>query len=230
VKPLSPKPVGFQGVQPACKGAHFEAITPVFIIIEWAYDLQTAGQIDELRARLPEWTQSISGSYELQATTRPNVTEQECKVMTQKLFEDRFHFKSHWDTVTGRVYEMVVARGGFKMPPADPNDPDSNLNVTINGRPWHPPADFPVWQGTTMDDMAVRLSGNSDRIPVINKTGIQGKFKLKLTYSGGTGLNDAFADPDLIRAAEQQLGLRLQEARGPVAHFVVDSIEKPDAN
>ena len=117
------------------------------------------------------------------------------------------------------------------MPPADPNDLASNLSVTINGRlAQGPPADFPVWQGTTMDDMAVRLSGNPDRIPVINKTGIQGKYKLKLTYSGGPGLNDAFADPDIIRAAEQQLGLRLQEARGPVTHFVVDSIEKPDPN
>jgi uncharacterized protein (TIGR03435 family) len=231
VKPLSPKPLGFQGVTPACKGGHFAAITPVFITIEWAYDLQTAEQAAELREKLPQWAQSISGSYELEATTRPNVTEQECRVMTQKLFEDRFHFKYHWDTVTGRVYEMVVARGGFKMRPADPNDPASNLSITVNGVPAQPPpADFPVWQGTTMDDMASRLSGNPDRIPVINKTGIQGKYKLKLTYSYGPGLNSAFADPDMITAVEQQLGLKLQEARGPVAHFVVDSIEKPDAN
>lgn len=231
VKPLSPKPLGFQGVMPACKGGHFAAITPVFITIEWAYDLQTVEQVAELREKLPQWAQSISGSYELEATTRANVTEEECRVMTQKLFEDRFHFKYHRDTVTGRVYEMVVARGGFKMPPADPNDPASNYSITFNGSPAPPPpADFPVWQGTTMDDMASMLSGNPDRIPVINKTGIQGRYKLKLTYSAGQGLNSAFADPDMITAAEQQLGLKLQEARGPVAHFVVDSIEKPDAN
>ena len=231
VKPLSPKPSGFQGVQPACKGTHFAAITPVFITMEWAYDLQTSQQVAELREKLPLWAQSISGSYELEATMRAPVTEQQCKVMAQKLFEDRFHFKYHWDTITGRVYEMVVARGGFKMPLADPNDPASNLSITINGvKPQGPPADFPVWQGTTMDDMASRLSGNPERLPVINKTGIQGKYKLKLGYSFGGELNNPFADPDLITAAEQQLGLKLQEARGPVAHFVVDSIEKPDPN
>jgi uncharacterized protein (TIGR03435 family) len=81
-----------------------------------------------------------------------------------------------------------------------------------------------------MDDMALRLSANPDHIPVINKTGIQGKYKLKLSYSAGQGLNADFADPDMITAVEQQLGLKLQESRGPVAHFVVDSIEKPDPN
>jgi uncharacterized protein (TIGR03435 family) len=231
VKPLSPKPTGFQGVQPACKAGHFEAITPLFLTLAWAFDLRTPQQYLELQAKVPQWAQSISGSYELAATTRPDVTEEECRKMTQKLFEDRFSLEYHWDTVIGKVYEMVVARGGLKMPPADPNDPASNLDVTINGRHTQPPpADFPVWQGTTMDELAARFSNNPDRLPVINKTGIPGKYKLKLAYSMGAGLNAPFADPDLITAAEQQLGLKLQEARGPIAHFVVDSIAMPDPN
>jgi uncharacterized protein (TIGR03435 family) len=39
--------------------------------------------------------------------------------MAQHLFEDRFHFKYHLETVMGRVYEMVLSRGGLKMQPAD---------------------------------------------------------------------------------------------------------------
>ncbi len=231
VKPHNPVGGGFQGVQPGCKGGRFQAITPVFITLQWAYDLRTAQQTEELRAKLPQWAQSIAGSYDLEATTRPDVTEEQCRLMTQKLFEDRFRFKFHWDTVTGQVYEMVVASGGFKMPPADPNDPASNLSMTFNGREAQPPpADFPVWQGTTMDDMASRLSSNAERLPIINKTGIQGKYKLKLRYSAGAGLKADFADPDLFTAVEQQLGLKLQKANGPIVHFVVDSIEKPDAN
>ena len=115
VKPYVPRGGGFQGIQPACKAGHFQAITPVFITMQWAYNLQTAQQTQEMREKLPEWTQSISGAYELEATTEPDVTEEECKAMARKLFEDRFHFKYHWDNVTGYVYEMVVARGGFKM-------------------------------------------------------------------------------------------------------------------
>jgi uncharacterized protein (TIGR03435 family) len=230
VKPFTGRGTGFQGIQPACKGKHFMAITPVFLTLMWAYDLRTAQQMDEVREKLPAWAQSISGAFELEATTRSEVTEEECRTMAQKLFEDRFHFKYHWTTVTGTLYEMVVARGGFKMKPADPNDPASNIVLTINGKQSQPPENSPVWQGTTMDDIALRLSANPDRIQVINKTGIQGKYKLKLTYSAGPGLNADFADPDLFTAAEQQLGLKLEKARGPVAHFVIDSIEKPDPN
>ncbi len=231
VKPLEPKPIGFQGVQPACKAGRFAAITPVFVTIQWAYDILTAQQTAELREKLPPWTQSVSGSYELEATTRPDVSESECKAMARKLFEDRFHFKYHWDTGTGPVYEMVVARGGFMMQLADSNDPKANFDVTVNGRPQQPPPpEFPIWQGTSMEDLAQRLSNNPRGLPVIDKTGIQGKYKFKIRYSAGPGLNADFADPDFIGAAQQQFGIRLQEARGPVSHFVVDSIQKPDVN
>jgi len=49
-------------------------------------------------------------------------------------------------------------------------------------------------------------------------------------YSAGPDLNRHFADPDLFAALEQQLGPKLQEARGTVVQFIVDSIEKPGEN
>ncbi len=216
----------YQGVQPACRGGHFVAITPLSSTLDWAYSLQIPQQRD-LQDQLPLWANSISGAYDLEATTRPDVTEKECRIMAQKLFEDRFRLKFHWETVTGPIYEMVVARGGFKMRPASVDDPASNADVTFNGRPSIPIADSPLWQGVSMEDMALRLSNNPRRLRVIDKTGIQGRYKFKIAYSMGTG---DFADPDLITAVEQQFGLKLQEVRGPVPRFVVDSIEKPDTN
>jgi uncharacterized protein (TIGR03435 family) len=53
---------------------------------------------------------------------------------------------------------------------------------------------------------------------------------LKITYSGAAAATREFADPDLFTAIEQQLGLKLEDARGPVAHFVLESIEKPGEN
>jgi uncharacterized protein (TIGR03435 family) len=81
-----------------------------------------------------------------------------------------------------------------------------------------------------MDELVQRLTNNARRLPVINKTGIQGKYRYKIAYSTGAAADREFADPDLFTALEQQLGLKLQAASGPVVHFVVDSIEKPDAN
>ncbi len=69
-----------------------------------------------------------------------------------------------------------------------------------------------------MDELARWIAGRSpDRTPVVNKTGIPGTYKLKIAFSMAAGVNRDFADLDLFGAVEQQLGLKLQEARGPVA-------------
>ena len=187
-----------------------------------------SAQDTEIRAKLPQWAQSISGSYELEATTQTNVTEAECRKMAQHLFEDRFHFKYHLETVTAKVYDMTVARGGLKMRPADDSP---GWNVTINGRESQFLPGAPVRKGITMDELADWIAAtNPDRTPVINKTGLPGLYKFKIAFSRGAAANSDFADPDVITAVQQQLGLKLQESRGPVQHFIVDSIEKPDEN
>jgi uncharacterized protein (TIGR03435 family) len=227
VKPHKPLGGGFQGVQPACKDGRFLAITPLFITMQWAYNLSFQ-QYQEFRAKLPEWAQTIAGSYDLEASTQPGVTEVQCKQMAQHLFEDRFHFKYHIETITAKVFELVPARGGFKMPPADDSP---GYSVTDNGQVVQPAPGQEIPKGVTMDDLARWLSGRTpDNTPVINKTGIQGTYKFKIAFSIGLAANREFADPEIFTALEQQLGLKLQEARGPVAHFVVDSIEKPDPN
>jgi uncharacterized protein (TIGR03435 family) len=221
---------GFQGVQPTCADGHFRATTPLELTIRWAYDLSQQ-QTSELATKLPQWARGISGSYDLEATTHPEVTEEQCKKMTQHLFEDRFHLKFHLDTVEAKVYELVPARAGFKMPPANPDDSQSNVSVTVNGRQLPFPAESPFWKGVSMDELAQFLVGiNPGRLAVIDKTGIPGRYKLKITYSGAAAATREFADPDLFTAIEQQLGLKLEDARGPVAHFVLESIEKPGEN
>lgn len=82
-----------------------------------------------------------------------------------------------------------------------------------------------------MDELASWIiASNPERVPVINKTGLQGMYKFKIAYSAGRAADHDLGDPDVITAVEQQLGLKLVASRGPVQHFVVDSIEKPDEN
>ncbi len=148
--------------------------------------------------------------------------------MAQHLFEDRFHFKYHLESVTGKVYEMVIAKGGFKMQPADDSP---SWSVTINGRELPPLPGIPLRLGITMDQLANWITGsNPERIPVINKTGIQGTYKFKIAYSVGMAANRDIGDPEVVTAVERQLGLKLVASRGPIQHFAVDSIEKPDEN
>jgi uncharacterized protein (TIGR03435 family) len=64
--------------------------------------------------------------------------------------------------------------------------------------------------------------------PVVNQTGLTGRytFTLKWTPDSMTGLHDDAA-PALYTALEEQLGLKLEPAKGPVEVIVIDHVERP---
>jgi uncharacterized protein (TIGR03435 family) len=66
-----------------------------------------------------------------------------------------------------------------------------------------------------------------DRLEIIDKTGLEGAYKIELTFS-----TDPFkySAPDLKTALRTQLGLRLDARKGLVRHFILDHLERPTAN
>jgi uncharacterized protein (TIGR03435 family) len=74
---------------------------------------------------------------------------------------------------------------------------------------------------------------------VLDRTGLKGNYDIELSY-----LEESLADksvaapagqsvskgPTLFAALEQQLGLKLESARGPVQVLVIDSVSEPTAN
>jgi len=143
---------------------------------------------------------------------------------------------------------VMVSRGG---PP-----PDGRGGPGRAGGP--PPLDFdapPVCGqrgggfgrmragGTTMADFATMISGTAQRV-VVDKTGLTGYYDIALTY---TPANDQLPqgppppgapapppiDPDgptFFTAIQEQLGLKLDNQRGPVEVVVIDSIQQPTEN
>ena len=79
-------------------------------------------------------------------------------------------------------------------------------------------------KGTTMANLARMLAGPLGRA-VVDRTGLQGRFDMSLTYSKAGGAeSDA---PDIFTAVQEQLGLKLEATRGPVEILVIDSAEHP---
>jgi len=81
--------------------------------------------------------------------------------------------------------------------------------------------------------------------PVLDKTGFTGEFDIDLNYtdedivkspgstaldSAGGNLLPAGSNLSLVFAAMDQLGLKLQPAKGPVEVLVVDHAERPTPN
>jgi uncharacterized protein (TIGR03435 family) len=88
------------------------------------------------------------------------------------------------------------------------------------------------------------LSGRLNRT-VVDKTGITGDFQVQLTFTPeapavpsldaarpGNADGAAAADlgPDIFAALQEQLGLKLESAKGPVQVLVIDHVEKPSEN
>ncbi len=107
--------------------------------------------------------------------------------------------------------------------------------------------------GQTMDGLATQLSSRFDR-PVIDQTGLKGKYDLKLRYdpssmpggrggpvrmikdgpgpgpAGGDPANRVAPDgdppPGIFNALQEQLGLKLEARKGPVDLLVIDRVQK----
>jgi uncharacterized protein (TIGR03435 family) len=78
-----------------------------------------------------------------------------------------------------------------------------------------------------MEGFSSFLAGHLDR-PVLDRTGIQGRYDMKLEWSSPE-VADA-ASPSIFSALQEQMGLRLEATKGPVEILVIDSVDKPSEN
>jgi uncharacterized protein (TIGR03435 family) len=169
--------------------------------------------------------------------------------MLRLLLEDRFKVRVHHETREVPVYILSVAKGGPKLQPFKEGT-CTPYDITATFPP-PPPPDNPCrlrtsttegvltidTEGTTLDDFArFTLGGGMDR-PVINNTGIPGKFNFHLEYTPDqtssperpVAATAEQSGPSIFRAV-QQLGLKLEPGRGPPDHLVIDRAEKPSEN
>ena len=78
--------------------------------------------------------------------------------------------------------------------------------------------------------------------PVIDKTELKGLYDIKLQWTPEMGQGPVApggpepppppdtSGPSIFTAVQEQLGLRLESAKGPVDVVVIDSIQKPTEN
>lgn len=77
----------------------------------------------------------------------------------------------------------------------------------------------------TMPELARILSNYTDR-PVIDQTGLQGRYGMTLDFS----LRDGDDRPIVYTAVQEQLGMKLEPGRAPIEMLIIDHIEKPTPN
>jgi uncharacterized protein (TIGR03435 family) len=160
--------------------------------------------------------------------------------MLQALLEERFELKTHWETKEGDVYNLAVAKGGPKLGAEGSMPPSADELKFFGDRPV--PAlgqkndghgyDY-IAHGCSMGELVGMLTGQFGR-PVIDKTGLMGNYDFVLKYKGrwdrDRNADDLDPMPPMDRALPEELGLKVEAAKGPVKVLVIDHIHKPSEN
>jgi uncharacterized protein (TIGR03435 family) len=186
----------------------------------------------------PAWLDSTM--FDIDAKADPAVDKQlhallteqarhQKQLMVQALLADRFRFQTHQETRELPVYALVVAN-----PKIGPRFKPSTIN------------------GTTIDtgDTRLHIAGSDDTVAilarelarslgrvVLNQTALVGRYDLTLRWTPDdrpppmlNGDPDPNPPPDIFTAIQEQLGLKLESARGPVPVLVIDHAEMPSEN
>jgi len=170
-----------------------------------------------------------SDFYEISAKAAGAATTDEMRVMMQALLTERFKMVSHRESRPMSAYALVQTKNGHKLRLSEAGDGDGVRPMTRTklGLTGH---------SATLDQLAFFLSAPLGT-PVIDKTGLAGRydFELDLTNyrTGGPGSGDPPADPVAVMQSSlsSQLGLRLEARRMAVEMLVIDHIElKPLEN
>jgi uncharacterized protein (TIGR03435 family) len=160
--------------------------------------------------------------------------------MLQTLLVQRFNLRAHRETREQPVYDVVVARPDGRLGPRLKRS-DSDC-VGANDPPTVPPSrDAPcaalfgvgpaggriVSKGQPLRRVISALSMAVSRT-VVDRTALEGPFDVDLQWGADVGTAVTAGDtPSIFTALQEQLGLRLEPARGPVEVLVIDSVERP---
>ena len=183
----------------------------------------------------PAWMESEKFDI---TTGQPDVpgapNEKQIKSMLRKVIEQRFAMKYHMDKKEMSAYVLTVAKTGPKLTKTegDPNTPGAFLFTKLGSL---------TVRNQSMEDFAHGMQGAVFDRPVVDHTGLQGRWDFSLKWTPdetqftvfGVKIvpNDApDAPPPVFTAIQEQVGLKLDAGKPMVDVMVLDHVEKPSDN
>lgn len=230
VATIKPNPSGQPGKLLTVKGRQVLTInTSVNDLLNFAYNLHARQIIGG-----PSWLESDKYDVTGQPVGQGQPTLPQMRNMIRQLMTDRFKLTFHREPRELSVYAITVASGGPKMTKNDSN-PNGLPGLLFRG--------LGVLPGTnaTVADLAGVLQGAVLDRPVVDKTGLSGRYDFLLQWTpdetqfAGLGVRvppppaDA-THPGLFTAFQEQLGLKIESTKEPVDVLVIDRIDRPSEN
>jgi uncharacterized protein (TIGR03435 family) len=214
---------------------------PLSMLISDAFDLK------DFQLSGPDWLRPMgmqATRFMMSAKIPLGTTKAQFRVMLQNFLAERFRMTFHREKKEVPGFQLVVAKNGPKFkeskptaqtPEDDAADQSGPPKVDANGFPV-----LPRGRGMMMTMMRGRGAMRSDeetmagfaetlsnqlRQPVIDATGLSGKYDIAMYWIPGDPTPDS-PGPSLFQALQEQLGLKLESKKEVVDIVVIDRIEK----
>jgi len=232
VATIKPNPSGgsrLQGLFP--HGRHMMVLNgSLEDIVTFAYGVQVKQLVG-----LPGW--SSNDRYDIDAVPdqpgTPNL--QQMRGVFRKLLADRFKLTFHHEKRELAAYVLTVGKTGQKLTPTQLQGPLPGFGASPA------PGGLTIHLANgTMTDFTDFLQMLVLDKPVVDQTGIKGRYDANVTFTPDqTQFNgnlpklptsDVPDAPDLFTAIGQQMGLKLAAEKTAVDVIAIDHVEKPSAN
>lgn len=173
--------------------------------------------------------------YDLTATVPMGATKEQSKLMLQNLLVERFHLTLHHETRTFSGYRLVIAKNGARLKESDTSAGGARgVSSNISSGKAHV-----VCRAASMANFADSLGGSlipmmsgpaglltSSTSHVADLTGLTAFYDFTLDYATSTPADSVPDGADLFTALQQQLGLKLEEAKLPLDVIVIDQADR----
>ena len=202
------------------------------VILTWAYQVQ-----DYQISGGPSWITDVqwnilakafaadgAGSaalpYEQMTDEQRQQNSTKIRQRVQTLLADQFKLVVRRETREEPVYALVVGKNGPKL---KESEDQTKAGFLRRGR------GLLTSRGSLLPTVAQFLAMDLGR-PVIDRTGLTGHYDFELKWTNDRQANpDAEPGPTLFTAI-QELGLKLEPAKGPVEMLIIERAEKPSDN
>lgn len=186
-------------------------------LIERAYGVQSFQVVG------PGWMSDVR--FDIAAKYPEDTKPSDRPLMLRTLLEDRFRLAVHKEMKDLPGYELVVARGGFKLKPVDPaGGSDTNGSGGV--------VRTLTVKRTSMASLADLLSRYLNQM-VVDKTGIEGVYDFEFKWTNAdqsTAGKEEETVPSLFTAVEEVIGVHLKPQKVPTEIVVVEHVERAPAD
>jgi uncharacterized protein (TIGR03435 family) len=231
IKPNNSGANSMQGI--TVNGRNFATrATSLDDLIAFAYNIQIKQVVSA-----PDWADN--DRYDIAAVPDaegdPNV--EQLRVMMRKLLTERFKLTFHHEKRELPAFVLTVGKNGSKVTPTQVTGslPGFGMGPGKGGLTMH-------LINATMQDFTSFLQMTVLDRPVVDQTGLTGKFDMSVLFSPDDSLFNGHppkmpaqaegveSAPSFFDALQQTAGLKLEAKKAPVDVLVIDHVEKPTAN